>query len=129
MTTVFHFLWSLRVMTRGNKKDFLEGMPQTAWPLNTIMEKLVTNHVKVRHFLRDFRMHTTLISYNIFRRPAPCVEQSSQLIGKKTCEANPADENSSFILTCCFRSVSFYQVKLVYVVPYMIFKEFFETCF
>ena len=55
----------------------------------------------------------------------------SKTIGKteKTCEANPASENSSFIFTFCVKSVPLYHFKLAYVVLPMAVKEFFETHF
>ena len=48
---------------------------------------------------------------------------------KRTCEANPAGENSSFIFRVGAKSVSIYHFKLVYVVLYMAVKEFLETHF
>ena len=47
----------------------------------------------------------------------------------RTCEANPAGENSSLIFTVCVKSVPFYYSKLAYVVPDMAVKEFFGTHF
>ena len=46
---------------------------------------------------------------------------------KRTCEANAAGENSSFIFTVCVKSVGLYYLKLIYVVLHMAIKEFFET--
>ena len=46
---------------------------------------------------------------------------------QKTCEANTAGENSSFIFTVCVKSVSLYHFKLAYVVLHMAVKEFFKT--
>ena len=43
---------------------------------------------------------------------------------KRTCEANPAGENSSFIFTICVKSVPPYHFKLTYVVLHMAVKEF-----
>ena len=48
---------------------------------------------------------------------------------KRTCEANAASENSSFIFTICVRSVPRYHFKLANVVKQMPVKEFFETLF
>ena len=48
---------------------------------------------------------------------------------KKTCEANPAGENSSFIFTVCVKSVPLYHFKLAYIVLHMVVKEFLETHF
>ena len=45
---------------------------------------------------------------------------------ERTCDANPVGENCSFISTVSVNSVSFYHVKLAYVVPYMAVKEFSE---
>ena len=42
-----------------------------------------------------------------------------------TCEANPADENSSFIFIVCVKSVPLYHFKLAYVILHMAVKEFF----
>ena len=49
----------------------------------------------------------------------------------RTCEPNPAGENSSFIFTVGVKSVPLYHFKLAYVVIYMAVsvKEFFETHF
>ena len=44
---------------------------------------------------------------------------------KRTCEANPAGENSSFIFTVCVKSVLLYHFKLAYV--HMAVKEFFGS--
>ena len=46
---------------------------------------------------------------------------------QRTCEANAADENSSFIFTVCVKSVPLYHFKLAYVVLHIAVKEFFET--
>ena len=46
--------------------------------------------------------------------------------GKRTCEANPAGENSLFILTIWVKSVPLHHFKLAYVVLHMAVKEFFE---
>ena len=48
---------------------------------------------------------------------------------KRTCEANPAGESSSFILAVFVKSVSLYHFKLAYVVLHMAVKEFFENPF
>ena len=41
------------------------------------------------------------------------------VIWNKTCETNPAGENSSFIFTVCVKSVPLYHFKLAYVVLHM----------
>ena len=46
---------------------------------------------------------------------------------KRTCEANPAGENSPFIFTVCIKSVPLYHFKLAYVVLHMAVDEFLET--
>ena len=43
---------------------------------------------------------------------------------ERTCEANPAGENSSFIFTVCVKSVPLYHIKLAYVVLHTAAKEF-----
>ena len=48
---------------------------------------------------------------------------------QRTCEANPADENNSFIITVCVKSVPLNHVKVAYVVLYMAVKEIFKTHF
>ena len=48
---------------------------------------------------------------------------------ERTCEANAAGENSSFVFIACVKSVPFYHFKLAYVVLQMVVKEFFETHF
>ena len=48
---------------------------------------------------------------------------------QRTCEANPAGENSSFIFAVCVKSVPLYHFKLAYIVLPMAVKEFFETHF
>ena len=48
---------------------------------------------------------------------------------QKTCKANLAGENSSFIFTVCVKSVPHYYFKLACVVLHMAVKEFFETHF
>ena len=45
---------------------------------------------------------------------------------ERTCEANAAGENSSFIFTVCVRSVPRYHFKFAYIVLQMAVKEFFE---
>ena len=55
--------------------------------------------------------------------------ENNYLIIEKTCEANPAGENSSFIFTVCVTSVPPCYFKLDYVVLQMAVKEFFETHF
>ena len=45
---------------------------------------------------------------------------------KRTCEANAAGENSSFIFAVCVKSVPLYRFKLAYVVLHMAVKEFFD---
>ena len=47
----------------------------------------------------------------------------------RTCEAYPADENSSFIFKVGVKPVPLYHFKLVYIVLHMAAKEFFETHF
>ena len=46
---------------------------------------------------------------------------------QRTCEANQAGENSSFIFTVCVKSVPLHHFKLAYVVLRMAIKEFFKT--
>ena len=48
---------------------------------------------------------------------------------KRTCEANPAGENSSFIFTVCVKSGPVNHFKLAYVVLHVAVKEFFATHF
>ena len=48
---------------------------------------------------------------------------------KRTCEANQAGENNSFIFIICLKSVPLHHFKLAYVVLHMAVKEFFETHF
>ena len=48
---------------------------------------------------------------------------------QRTCEANPAGENSSFIFTVSAKSVSLYHFKLAYAVVYFAVEEFLETHF
>ena len=48
---------------------------------------------------------------------------------ERTCLANQAGENSSFIFTVCVKSVPRYHFKLAYVVLQMAVKEFFEKHF
>ena len=42
---------------------------------------------------------------------------------KRTCEANPTGENSSFIFTVCVKSVPLYHFKFAYVVLHMAVKS------
>ena len=51
----------------------------------------------------------------------------SKNFSKRTCKANAAGENSSFIFTVCVKSVPHYHFKLAYVVLQMAVKEFFKT--
>ena len=46
---------------------------------------------------------------------------------QRTCEANPAGENSSFIFTIRVKSVPLYHFKLAYVVLHVAVKEFFRS--
>ena len=48
---------------------------------------------------------------------------------KKTCEAYPSGEKSSFIFTVCVKSVSLYHSKLACVVLHMAVKEFLQMQF
>ena len=48
---------------------------------------------------------------------------------ERTCEANAAGENSSFIFAVCVKSVPRYHFKLPYLVLRMAVKEIFETHF
>ena len=48
---------------------------------------------------------------------------------ERTSEANPEDENRSFIFTVCVKSFPLYHFKLAYIVPRIAVKEFFETHF
>ena len=48
---------------------------------------------------------------------------------QRTCEAIPAGENSSFILTVCVKSVPLYHFKLEFVVLHIAVKEFSTTLF
>ena len=48
---------------------------------------------------------------------------------QRTCEANPAGENSSFIFTVGVKCVPLYHFKLAYVVLHTAVKEFFESHF
>ena len=50
-------------------------------------------------------------------------------VSKRTCEANPAGENSSFIFAVRVKSVPLYYFKLAYVVQHKAVKEFYETRF
>ena len=52
------------------------------------------------------------------------------MFSQRTCYANQAGENSSFIFTVCVKSVPLYHFKLAYVVLQMApVEEFFETHF
>ena len=48
---------------------------------------------------------------------------------ERTCSANQAGENSSFIFTVCVKSVPRYHFELAYEILQMAVKEFFETDF
>ena len=50
-------------------------------------------------------------------------------VRERTCEANQAGENSSFIFTVCVKSVPRYHFKLACVVLQTAVKEFFKTHF
>ena len=48
---------------------------------------------------------------------------------QRTCEANQAGKNSSFIFTVCVKSVPCHRFNLAYVILQMAVKEVFETHF
>ena len=48
---------------------------------------------------------------------------------KRTCDSDPAGENSSVFFTVCVKSVPLCHFKLAYVVLHVVAKEFFETDF
>ena len=48
---------------------------------------------------------------------------------KRTCEANPAGENSSFIFTVFVKSVPLYRFKLAYVMLHMAAKNVLKPTF
>ena len=52
-----------------------------------------------------------------------------EVLSERTCEADQAGENSSFIFAVCVKSVPLYHLKLAYVVLHIVVKEFFETNF
>ena len=43
---------------------------------------------------------------------------------QRTCQANPAGENSSLIFTVSVKSVPLYNFKITYAVPHMAVKQF-----
>ena len=51
------------------------------------------------------------------------------ILQQRTCEGNPAGENSSVVLTVGVKSVPLCRSELAYVVLRMAVKEFFETHF
>ena len=53
-------------------------------------------------------MSVRQVAFEHIRRCHICLERK--------CEANPANENSSFIFTICLKSVPLYHFKLVYVI-------------
>ena len=55
------------------------------------------------------------------------LQSSLEFAVQKTCEANAAGENRSFIFTVCVKSVPLYHFKLAYVVLHIAVKEFFKT--
>ena len=61
-------------------------------------------------------------------RQAP-ITLKKNILGQRTCQANQAGENSSFIYIVCVKSVPRYHFKLAYVILQMAVKEFFETYF
>ena len=67
------------------------------------------------------------------REANPVGENSSfmftfcEILPRRTCEANPVGENSSFMFTVCVKSVPLYHFKLTHVVPHMAVKEVLET--
>ena len=63
---------------------------------------------------------------NFDENPSARAQNSSM---QRTCEANAAGENSSFIFTVCVKSIPRYHFKLAYVVLQMAVKEFFKTDF
>ena len=56
----------------------------------------------------------------------PPLQGMLQALPKKTCEANPAGENSSFIFTVSIKSVPLHHFKLVHPVLHVAVKELFE---
>ena len=69
-------------------------------------------------------MHFSIFCYKGFDNP-----KSKVLHPKRTCEANPVGEESSFIFTVCIKSVALYHFKLSYVVLHMAVTELFDTHF
>ena len=56
-------------------------------------------------------------------------DEQTEIVAKRTCQANAADENSAFIFTVFVKSVPLYHFKLVCVVLHMAVKEFFKIYF
>ena len=75
-------------------------------------------------FLLNLKDITTKFGWYMHRLH---LKRTMDQILKRTCEANPAGENSSFIFTACVKSVPVYSYKLAHVVLHMSVKEFFET--
>ena len=72
---------------------------------------------------------TNILKYRLDRQLLSPMVFDVRCLTQRTCEANLAVENSSFIFTIRDKSVPLYHFKLAYIVLHMTVKKFFETHF
>ena len=95
------------------------------WTKFHTMNDLGIFHAKTSISQHPNQPFPPLLDMLLYRYCIGTVESACQ----RTCEANAAGENSSFIFTGCIESAPLYHFKLACVVLQMTVKEFFETHF
>ena len=88
------------------------------------------NKTEAKHIMAEAKVNHDTQVYRIKGgsevppTPSPMIFER---VDERTCQANQAGENSSFIFTVCVKSVPRYSFKFAYVVPQIAVKEFLEN--
>ena len=87
-------------------------------------------HLEKVRFLQKLQKElftaVTITSVSLCCKKVNRVQAFLQNVNAQGSKANPAGENSSIIFTNCFKTVSFYHFKLVWVILHMSVKNIFE---
>ena len=95
-----------------------------------MIKKRCVKHLRFSFIQRMFYQRIVLReTFSPFRSAKKVLILFRCSLQQRTCEANPAGENSSFIFTVGVKSVPLYHFMLAYVVLHTAVKEFFESHF
>ena len=100
-----------------NLKKLLCFLRKSPWHFYLSIKQLITLEIIINSLSE--RISKSTLYFRFLAKVVILLRIPCSLVTQRTCEANAAGENSSFIFTVCVKSVPRYHFKLSYVVLHM----------